>query len=234
MRFHADHHIHWKYSGVASHDLDLKHLAYWARRTNLADSAQAEQKAASLQQQFLGAQERARLQTLTAPVDGTVQQVAVHTVGGVVTPAQQLMAVVPADSGLEVEAVVSNRDIGFVHEGQAAEIKIDTFNFTKYGLLHGMVQSVSQDSIARDKPQDKSSDKQQQGALSDSSEPQGQELVYDARVALETTQMNIDGKLVNLTPGMAVTAEIKTGSRRVIEYLLSPLTRYGSEALRER
>ena len=77
-----------------------------------------------------------------------VQQLAVHTVGGVVTPAQALMVIVPADSQLEIEAMVSNRDIGFVEPGQDAEIKVDTFNFTRYGLLHGKVLSVSQDAIS--------------------------------------------------------------------------------------
>jgi len=201
-------------------------------RSNYGDLAEAESKASSLQQQLAQAQEHKRLQTLTAPVDGTVQQLAVHTVGGVVTPAQQLMAVVPADSRLEIEAMVSNRDIGFVYAGQAAAIKVDTFNFTKYGLLH-VVQSISQDAISRDKPADKSSD-QQSGITAKTSEPQGQELVYAARVSLDRTQMEIEGKLVNLTAGMAVTVEIKTGSRRVIEYLLSPLLRYKQESLRER
>jgi hemolysin D len=161
-----------------------------------------------------------------------VQQVAIHTVGGVVTPAQQLMAIVPADSPIEIEAMVSNRDIGFVRAGQRAEIKIDTFNFTRYGLLHGDVKSVSQDAIQRDKPADKSGDNSD--SLSESSEPDGQQFVYSARIALDMTQMNVDGRLVNLAPGMAVTAEIKTGSRRVIEYLLAPLLRYKQESLRER
>src|SRR5262249_44043208 len=112
-------------------------------RTNLSDLAQAEQKAASLQEAVVQAEQKRQLQTLTAPVDGTVQQLAIHTVGGVVTAAQQLMVVVPADSHLEAEVMIPNRDIGFVRPGQAAEIKIDTFNFTRYGLLHGEVQSVS-------------------------------------------------------------------------------------------
>jgi hemolysin D len=206
------------------------------RRTNLSDLAQAEQKAASLQDQVIQAEQKRQLQTLTAPVDGTVQQLAIHTVGGVVTAAQQLMVVVPADSHLEAEVMIPNRDIGFAHPGQAAEIKIDTFNFTRYGLLHGEVQSVSQDAIVREKPADKSGGTPAPagGALSDTSEPQGQELVYAARVSLDKTQMQIDDRLVNLGPGMAVTAEIKTGSRRVIEYVLSPLMRYKQESLRER
>jgi hemolysin D len=162
-----------------------------------------------------------------------VQQLAVHTVGGVVTPAQALLAVAPRDSPIEVEAMVSNRDIGFVQAGQEVEIKVDTFNFTRYGLLHGKVLSISQDSIVREKPQDKA---RAAGAGGDdsSSEPAGQELSYAARISLDRTQMRVDDKLVNLIPGMAVTAEIKTGTRRIIGYLLSPLLRYGHESLRER
>jgi hemolysin D len=174
------------------------------------------------------------LQTLTAPVDGTVQQLAVHTEGGVVTPAQVLMSIVPTDSHLEIEAMISNRDIGFVRDRQEAEIKIDTFNFTKYGLVHGLVQSVSHDSIQREKPADKSESQRHTGDESDSSEPTGQELVYSARIALDETAMQIDDRLVPLEPGMAVTAEIKTGSRHIIEYLLSPLLRHKQMALRER
>jgi hemolysin D len=206
------------------------------RRTNLADLADAEQKAAAFRAQLGGAQQRQRLQTLTAPVDGTAQQTAVHTIGGVVTPAQQLMVIVPADSHLEIEAMVPNKDIGFIHEGQQADIKIDTFNFTRYGLVHGQVLSVSQDAIVR---QNASGDQRNPAAPKgntddSSSEPKGQELVYAARVSLDRAQMQIDDRLVNLTPGMAVTVEIKTGTRRVIEYLLSPLLRYRQDALKER
>jgi len=203
------------------------------RHTTLKDLAEAEQKSTSLHEQLVQAAQKYRLQTLTAPVDGTVQQLAIHTEGGVVTPAQVLMSIVPEDSHLEIEAMVSNKDIGFVHAGEDAEIKIDTFNFTRYGLLHGKVQSVSQDAIVREKPQGASGEKQRAGDESDSSEPQGQELVYSARVSLGQTQMQIDDRLVNLGPGMAVTVEIKTGSRHIIEYLLSPLMRHKQQAMRE-
>jgi hemolysin D len=143
--------------------------------------------------------------------------------------------VVPAESHLEIEAMVPNRDIGFVHDGKSAEIKVDTFNFTRYGLLHGEVLSVSQDAITRDRPQDKSGAGAQPGGDADtSSGPKGQELVYAARVSLDRTQMQVEDRLVDLAPGMAVTVEIKTGSRRVIDYLLSPLLRYKQASLRER
>ena len=129
--------------------------------------------------------------------------------------------------------MVSNRDIGFVHAGQDAEIKIDTFSFTRYGLLHGQVLSVSQDAITREKPQDRSSDKTP-GTENTSSEPKGQEMNYAARVSLDRTQMQVEDKLVKLSPGMAVTVEIKTGSRKIISYLLSPLAQYKQEMFRER
>lgn len=167
-------------------------------------------------------------------MDGTVQQVEVHTIGGVVTPAQQLMVIVPADSRLEVEAMVPNRDIGFVQVGQNADIKIDTFNFTKYGLVHGEVRSVSHDAIVRDDPTEAKKPEVERGSAAETSEPKGQELLYAARLSLDATQMQVEGKAVSLTPGMAVTVEIKTGAHRVIEYVLSPLLRYKQEGLRER
>ena len=204
------------------------------RRARYAELVEAERKATGLSEDLVKAQRRTALQLLTAPTDGTVQQLAVHTVGGVVTPAQQLMIVVPSDSHLEVEAMVLNRDIGFVHAGQQAEIKVDAFNFNRYGLIDGEVVSVSPDAITREKPVDGKRDPNQSGAQDESSEPANQELVYAARVSLAKSQMNVEERLVSLEPGMAVTVEIKTGSRRIISYLLSPLLKYKQEALRER
>ena len=131
----------------------------------LNDLSDAEKKVAELSQDLIKAERKTEEQVLRSPIDGTVQQLAVHTVGGVVTPAQQLMVIVPADSRLEVEAMISNRDIGFVSVGQQAEVKIDTFNFTRYGLLQGKVVSVSQDAIVRDEPNKKPADKKLGGAL---------------------------------------------------------------------
>jgi hemolysin D len=205
------------------------------RRTLYTDLAEAERKAAGFAADLSRAQERTKLQAMTAPVSGVVQQLAVHTVGGVVTPAQSLMVIVPSDSHLEVEAMVNNRDIGFVHPGDGVEIKVDTFDFTRYGLLHGEVLSISQDAIARDVPADpKSGEKVQGSASSATSEPKGQELTYAARISLDRTEIEVEDKKVSLFPGLAVTAEIKTGSRRIIGYLLSPLMKYRQESLRER
>src|SRR5260221_759919 len=201
------------------------------RRTLFGELAIAEQKSAGLAQDLIKAEQRSQSQVLSSPVDGVVQQLQVTTIGGVVTPAQQLMVVVPADSRLEIEAMVQNRDIGFVEVGQPAEIKIDTFNFTKYGLLHGTVVTISQDAIARDRM---TAERDKPLASTGNGQPSGQELVYAARISLDSARMQVEEKMVNLAPGMAVTVEIKTGSRRLIEYILSPLMRYKQETLRER
>jgi hemolysin D len=200
------------------------------RRTLFDELVKAEQKAAGIAQDAIKAERRTKLQDLVAPVDGVVQQLAVHTVGGVVTPAQALAVVVPLDSHLEIEATLSNDDIGFVHAGQEAEIKVHTFNFTRYGLLHGRVLNVSPDAIARD-----SGDARPHAQNRQENDPQqGQDLVYSARISLDQRQMQAGDTVVDLGPGMAVTAEVKTGSRRIIGYLLSPLARYEHDVLRER
>jgi len=202
-------------------------------RKSLSDElAKSEQKANGVARDLIKAQQRTSLQQLTSPVDGIVQQLAIHTVGGVVTPAQSLLVIVPSDAHLEVEAMISNRDIGFVEAGQGAAIKIDTFNFTRYGLLAGRVLSVSQDAIIRDRPPERGD--RALGTQRDSSEPNGQELSYSARISLDRTQMQVDDRLVSLSPGMAVTVEIRTGSRTILSYLLSPLQRYRHEIMRER
>ncbi len=203
------------------------HTAAEQRRTLFEELAKAEQKSAGLAQDVIKAEKRSKLQVLTSPVDGVVQQLAVHTVGGVVTPAQALLAVVPVDNHVEIEAVIANRDVGFVRTGQDAEIKVEAFNFTRYGLLHGRVISVSRDAVSRDRPTDKT-------PTVDPTQSHNPELTYIAHVSLESTQMAIEGDMVNLSPGMAVTVEIKTGARRIISYILSPLVKYKQEVMRER
>ncbi|WP_372880611.1 HlyD family type I secretion periplasmic adaptor subunit [Psychromonas sp.] len=165
-----------------------------------------------IQQELIKSQERLRRQTLRSPVDGIVQQLSIHTLGGVVTPAQALMVVVPAQAYLEAEVRVLNKDIGFVLAGQGVEIKVDSFPFTKYGTINGEVLYISQDAV----------EDEQLG------------LVFPARVKLARSDILVDDALIALGAGMSVVAEIKTGNRRVIEYLLSPLQQYQSEALRER
>lgn len=183
-----------------------------AERTLQTERADAEKRRAALEQEVIKAEQRRQFRTLTAPVNGTVQQLAVTTVGGVVTAAQALMVLVPEDAGLEVQANLLNRDIGFVQPGQRAVVKVETFTFTRYGYLEATVDSVSRDAI----------DDPRQG------------LIYQARLKLDKTSMPIDGREVPLSAGMAVTVEIKTAERTVLDYLLTPLQKYKQEALRER
>ncbi|WP_343730447.1 HlyD family type I secretion periplasmic adaptor subunit [Duganella sp.] len=154
----------------------------------------------------------ARLLTLTAPVDGTVQQLAVHTVGGVVPAAQPLMLIVPANPLVEMEARLENRDVGFVREGQTAAVKIDTFDYTKYGTIPAHVSLISRDAIEDEK----------KGPL------------YAVKVSIDRAAIPVDGRLLPLSAGMSANVEIKTGERRIIEYLLSPLLQHQHETFRER
>jgi hemolysin D len=197
------------------------------------DLDQAEIKAGEAEQDLIKAEDRLAQQVLVAPIDGTVQQLAIHTLGGVVTPAEPLMTIVPDDVSLVVEAMVENRDVGFVHPGEPVEVKVETFTFTRYGLLHGTVESLSRDTVTEDRR--KSQDQQ---AIAGERPGQDSEAAgtpaYIARIRLDRTSLMVDGKEETLGPGMAVTAEIKTGRRRVIDYLLSPLKQYRAEALHER
>lgn len=187
------------------------HLAETRRALN-DRLAQARERLAQLAPQATKAERRQRLTRLTAPVAGTVQQLAVHTVGGVVTEAQPLLVIVPDDAPLSAEVMLDNKDIGFVHPGQQVAIKLETFNFTRYGTVPATVAHVSADAVPDEK----------RGAL------------YAATLDLGVKHLQVDGRSVALAPGMNLSAEIKTGKRRVIDYLLSPLREVASESLRER
>ena len=195
-------------------------------KENLAELADAEDKAAAAIQELTKADKRSALQELRAPVDGVVTQLKVHTVGAVVQPAEILMELVP-NEGLQIEASILNKDIGFVAEGQAAEIKLEAFPFTRYGVIHGLVEHIAEDA-RNDGAQAPRDDNQQQN------EQQTQTLVYPAKVSLKRLTIDVNGREVRLQPGMAATVEIKTGKRRIIQYILSPIIKYSNESLRER
>jgi hemolysin D len=197
-------------AGKIKQDLEVQ-LARM-RKTAHTRIAELDAELSVLEQELVKARTLSRRQQLTSHVSGTVHQMTVHTVGGVVKPAEPLMWIVPDDTELEVEAWINNRDIGFVRTDDAVEIKIETFPFTKYGTLPGRVAGISQDAV--------------------SDEAHG--LVYKARILLNESTIGVNGRLVRLEPGMAVTAEMKTGDRRLVEFLMSPLLRYGNEFARER
>ena len=182
------------------------------KRDTLDVLRQANEQIGQLEPEAAKAEQRKQLLTLTAPVDGTVQQLAMHTIGGVVTAAQPIMVIVPSEDKLEIEAIVPNKDIGFVQVGQEVVVKIESFPYTRYGYLTGKVKTVSFDAV----------------------ENKDLGLVYTAIVSLDKDTLNIEGKPVRLDAGMNATAEIKTGKRSVISYLLSPLQTKVDESLRER
>lgn len=199
-------------AGIAAAESQLQRTEAEIERALRDELAEVERKVASLTQERAKADQKLDLQTLRAPVDGVVQQVSVNTIGGVVTQAQTLAVVVPADAGIEVEAMVLNRDIGFLHPGQKAVVKVETFNFTRYGSLESTLASVSRDAV----------------------EDKTLGLAYPIRVDLGQTTLMVDGQIVPVSPGMAVTVEVKTGERRIIDYIFAPMLKYRDESLRER
>ncbi len=173
---------------------------------------QTQQQLIAIEQELNKAHALNNKQLITAPVNGRVQQLEIHTVGGIVTPAQLLMNIVPEQDHLEVEATLENKDIGFVSVGHIAEIKVNTFPFTKYGIVDAEVIDITADAI----------------------ETETQGLVYTMRLKMQASELYVENRWVDLLPGMLVSAEVKTGSRRIIEYFLAPLLRYKQESIRER
>ncbi len=169
---------------------------------------------------------------LKAPVAGTVQQLTVHTVGGVVPSAQPIMVIVPRQHQVEVEAFIENKDVGFVTEGQRAQVKIETFDYTKYGTVSGRVSHVSRDAIESNTQTGSGASVQARQDDTKKDSPKGS--MYAIKVVLDQSAMIIDGRQVALTPGMSVSIEIKTGNRRIIEYFLSPLMQHAHESFNQR
>ena len=165
-----------------------------------------------LEQNMVKAKQAEHYHRIVAPVNGIVQQLAIHTRGAVVQAGQALLVIVPEKRVLEMEAFIQNKDIGFVHTGQAVEIKIDAFPYTKYGLIDGEISHISADAIEDEKLG----------------------LVYQARIKLHETTLIVEGKEKPLASGMSAVAEVKTGERRIIEFFMSPLIQHGKESLKER
>nr|WP_274603609.1 HlyD family type I secretion periplasmic adaptor subunit [Rhizobium sp. CFBP 8762] len=213
-------------AAIETLEADMQALRETFTRTAVEGLSEATEKEQIASEELRKTTRRLEMLQLRAPVSGTVQQLAVATIGGVVQPAQPLMTIVPDGTELEVEAQVLNKDIGFIREGQHVRVKLEAFPFTDYGLVPGIVSSISRDAID----------------LSQSDAPQQDEkgrpvrpgLVYAARIRLQSTSINIGVTKVPLSPGLSVQAEIKTGERRIIRYLLSPISQAFDEAGRER
>jgi hemolysin D len=199
-------------SAIENLDAQILQLREGLRKTAAAEQAEAADRSALAVEDIRKSARRRVLQQLRAPVDGNVQQLAVFTVGGVVQPAQPLMVIVPEDSAVEVEALVLNKDVGFIREGQPVRLKLEAFPFTDFGIIPGTVETIS-----RDANQD---------------EKLG--LVYAARIRMGASSIKVGRHWQRIGSGLAVQAEILTGRRRIIQYLLSPIARSLDEAGRER
>ena len=197
-----------------------------------ADAGKALEEAS---QRLIKAETRLGHMTLRSPADGIVQASAIYTIGQVVTPAQEVMRIVPQGDKLEIEAYLPNKDIGFVREGQLVAIKVESFPFTRYGMLTGTMTHIARDAI----PQPEAA--QIEGNPARPGENQmfagaqrTQNLVFPITIAVEKPELVVDGRRIPMSAGMTVSAEIKTGSRRILEYLFSPLIEVSSQAMRER
>ncbi|MBG0811749.1 HlyD family type I secretion periplasmic adaptor subunit [Methylosinus sp. H3A] len=205
----------------------------------LADNAQKLSEAGrqidDLEQKSSKAHARAGHMTLSSPIAGVVMGLSVTSRNQVVTPGEELMRIIPDDAGLEIECYAQNKDIGFIQTGQTAVIKIESFPFTRYGSLDGHVTRVARDAI----PEPDAQTIEGNPAKTTKSSYFGggqrtQNLVFPVTVAPDSRIMNVDGQAIPLSPGMAVSVEIKTGKRRILEYLFSPLVETASRAMRER
>ena len=194
-------------------------------------SADAEKRRDRAEQELIKANSKNERTRLASPISGTVQQLAVTTLGQVVAGGQSLLTIVPSQSQVEIEANVTNLDIGFVQVGQEAVVKVEAFPFTRYGTAAGRVTKISRDSIDE---QDANAQAGVSVAPRSQAAARGQVLVFPATIELRNASLNVEGRDVPLSAGMAVTVEIKTGERRVIDFLLSPLKQYASQAARER
>jgi len=199
-------------AAIGNIDAQMAKLRQTFAKAASTEMATAEDESSVRGEELRKSERRRSLQQLRSPVDGVVQQLAVHTVGGVVQPAEPLMIIVPSGSEVAVEAQILNKDIGFVREGQKVRVKLEAFPFTDYGLIEGVVETISRDAIQDEKIG----------------------LVYATRIRLERNYISIGGRRQLIGPGMAVQAEVKTGERRIIQYLLSPISQTVAEAGRER
>ncbi len=125
------------------------------------------------------------------------------------TPAQKLISLVPKNAPLIIKASVSNQDIGFIKPGLPVLVKVDTFEFQKYGMIKGVVKKISKDSI----------ETQKQGAL------------YDVFITPLNHTLRVEGKETNIATGMSLTAEIKIKKRRIIEFFIFPMIKYWNQAI---
>jgi len=188
---------------------EIEHIKEDYRTSNLQDLANKQKQMTDLEARLKESSYKNAKQVIVSPVDGYVNTLFVHTLGGVVTPAEKLVSIVPANTPPMVQAFVSSRDIGFVQQDMPVSIKVDTFDFQKYGMFEGKVKLISRDSHQDEKLG----------------------TVYDVYIQPVTPYLMIDGKRRMLTPGMSVVSEIKVGKRHIIEFFVYPLIKHLHEGM---
>lgn len=195
------------------HHIQLGEELYYIKENfkneKLLELSEMQQQAMALEAQIEKIDFVNRKQKILSPVDGFVSDMKIHTVGGVVTPAQEIMTIVPKNIPLVIIAQVLNQDIGFVKEGMHVSIKVDAFNFQKNGMIDGRVKSISKNSI-----------------LDEQLGPIFKVLVYP-----DFTELKVEGDKVQMSAGMTVTAEVNVGKRRIIQFFIYPLIKYLDEGL---
>lgn len=182
------------------------------KKTKYMELNKAKSELSQLLKQIEKLTQKSNQQDLVSPIDGKVTQLTIHTVGGVVSPAQELMKIVPLNKDLYAEVMLENKDIGFILLDQDVNVKLDAFPFTKYGLITGKVVDISQDAIVDEK----------------------KGLLFKAKIKLDRQYVRVNQNNINLIPGMSLSAEIKTGQRKLIEFFLSPVMQHIDESMRER
>ena len=212
---------------IADIDAQLGRLRGSFGKAAATELAESQEKSGLAREEVIKSQRRQAFMQLRAPVSGTVQQLAVATIGGVVQPAQTLMIIVPDDADPVVEARIQNKDVGFIREGQPVRVKLEAFPFTDYGIVPGVVESISRDAVDTSQP-GAAEQRDRNGRVIQPG------LVYTTRIRLLRRTIRADGRDLPIGAGLAVQAEIKTGDRRIIQYLLSPVTQALDEAGRER
>jgi len=199
-------------SGIAAAERRLLLLQRQFRRDALSELAEAEAIRSDRKEAMKKALVRNSWQTIRAPVDGTIVGTQVYTIGDVIEPGAPLMMIAPKNQELIVEAMILNKDIGFVRLGDPVSVKLEAYPFTRYGLIDGELTMISADAM-----------------IDERLGP-----VFQAEVKLSKPYVGEGDLKRDIQSGMNATAEVKTGDRRIIDFILSPIAKASSEAARER
>ena len=191
---------------------DIGYIEENFRSTTLKEFADKQKQSTELHAEVDKTSFKNEKQRIVSPVDGHISTLLFHTIGGVVTPAQKLMTVVPLTAPLVMKAQVLNKDIGFVKDKMPVSIKVDTFDFQKYGILQGVTRNIAKHSV----------DDEKLGP------------VFEVFITPLQTTLMVEGVETSITSGMSVTTEIKVGKRRIIEFFIYPLIKYLDEGIKVR